>query len=119
MTTAYNFFLANAGYNYNPKTETEIQGRRRCAKGLAKAETWARDQGYSFSWRVDPDIDSSYFSNKRPAWPLWVCDMYGPEGEHVSSMYGIDFGRDGSPYGDSYKRVVEAELACEEGPADA
>ena len=119
MTTAYNFFLANAGFSYNPETETKIQGRRRCAKGLAKAETWARENGYSFDWSVDPYVDSSEFSDESPAWQLWVCVMYGPEGEHVSSLHAIDFGRDGSPYGDSYKRVVEAELASEEYPADA
>ena len=109
------FFLANAGYSWNPKTETETEGRQRSAESLAKAEDWALDNGYSFDWRED-DLDSSEFSDERPAWTLWQCTMFNASGEIVQELGGIDFGRDGSPWGDSYRRAVEAELALEQMP---
>ena len=59
---SYQFFLKHAGYSYNPKTETLMQGRIRSARALAKAEREARD---------------------------------------------------GEPWGDPYRRIVEAELAIE------
>ena len=117
MPTAYHFFLANAGYSYDPKTQTPMQGRRECARKLADAERGARDAGYSFHWGEDPHADSSDFSNRKPAYRLWCVDMFNPEGITVASLGGIDFGRDGSPWSDPYRRVVEAELACEI-PAD-
>jgi hypothetical protein len=40
--------------------------------------------------------------------------MVDEDGKIVQSLCFIDFGRDGSPWGDSYKRVVEAELALEQ-----
>ena len=35
---AYLFFLRNAGFGYDPKTETKQQGKSRCARELAKRE---------------------------------------------------------------------------------
>lgn len=113
MQTPYKFFLAHAGYNYDPKTETPIQGARRCARMLAKSEKHARDNGISFSWEIDQEIDSSDFDDSSDHWSLWVCTAYDANGKVCGSLSGIDLGRDGSPYGDPYKRVVEAQIACE------
>lgn len=111
--TPYHFFLKHSGYSYDPKTETRMQGRIRCAQMLAKAEQTAKDNGVRFAWSVDSDVDSSDFSDEMPAWQLWECLAYDEDGNVVASLCGIDFGRDGQPYGQPYARVVEAELALE------
>lgn len=111
--SAFHFFFRRAGYSYNPATQGEIAGRAAGALDLARAEYLAWDRGYTFHWEVD-DIDSSYFSDEQPPWRLWGCIMRDRDGNVVQSLGGIDFGRDGSPWGEPYRRVVEAELACEE-----
>jgi hypothetical protein len=118
--TPYHFFLANAGYSYDPKTETPMQGRIRCAQDLAYAEKHAREAGASFEWSHDVDSTSADWiaphndgGRLRDPWYAWVCLARGADGKVFASLGGIDFGRDGSPWGDPYRRVVEAELACE------
>lgn len=117
MTTRispYRFFYAHAGYSYRPGFETWQAGKARCAKALASAEAWALGR-YSFEWELDSEIDSSDFSDELPPWSLWVCLMRDTEtGRVVQSLHGIDFGRDGEPWGEPYRRVVEAELSCQE-----
>ncbi len=111
---AYQFFLKHAGYSHDPKTETAMQGRIRCARELATDERAARNAGFTFAWSVDPCCDSSDFDGSKKPWELWQCLMYNADGRIVNALGGIDFGRDSSPYGNSYKRVVEAEL-CADG----
>lgn len=112
--TTYQFFHEHAGYSYDPKTETKQQGRARCAKALADAERRGREQGLSFAWSVDPDTDSSEFSDEKPAWALWQCVCRDQPGTVRASLHAIDFGRDGFPCAsEPYARVVEAELALE------
>ncbi len=106
------FFYNESGYSYNPKTETREQGRMRGAKALAKAEAHAKDVGYIFEWGYD-DVDSSEWSDETPPYAQWICIVRDANGEVLASLGGIDFGRDGEPWGDPYKRVVEAELASE------
>lgn len=119
--TAYQFFMANAGYSYDLKTETPLQGRQRCAKYLAYCEARARDAGACFAWEVDLYGGSSADwiaanrdggKNRNP-WRVWTCTAYDASGNVFASLCGIDFGRDGTPHGSAYRRVVEAELACE------
>lgn len=107
------FFYENAGFSYDPKTETEQAGRMRCARQLAEAEEWALQQGYSYNWNYC-DTTSADFTDDKPAWELWRCEVYDEESELVQSLSAIDFGRDGSPYGQAYAKVVEAELALEQ-----
>jgi hypothetical protein len=40
--------------------------------------------------------------------------MRDKAGKVVQSLGGVDFGRDGDPWGQPYARVVEAELALEQ-----
>jgi hypothetical protein len=61
---AYQFFLRHAGYCFDPKTETEIQGRRRCAKALAEAERRGTELGLSIEWEDDRDADTSFLDQK-------------------------------------------------------
>lgn len=111
--TPYQFFLSHAGYSYAPATETPLQGRRRCAKALAYAEQRASDAGATFEWLVDPYCTSAEWSDEEPPYAQWECIARDANGNVFASLCGIDFGRDGEPWGDPYQRVVEAELACE------
>lgn len=111
--TAYKFFLAHAGVSYNPATETEEQGRRRCARELAKAEAHARKVGWCYRW-IPCDTTSKEFTDERPFYPLWRCVMTTRSGDYITSLCGVDFGRGKGPDGADYARVVEAELALEE-----
>jgi hypothetical protein len=106
------FFMEHAGFSYRPGQETEYQGRYRCARALAAAERKARDAGFSWTGEVD-EIDSSEWSDEEPPYRQWLCIMRDAEGKVRGSLGGVDFGRDGEPWGDSYRRVVEAELAVE------
>jgi len=117
------FFREHAGYSYDPLTETADEGREKCAAIMAAAEAWARDAGYSFDWRIDDDIDSRDFSDAQPPYRLWMCGMFDADGIMVRALGGVDFGRDGEPWGNPYRRVCEADLAVEqraecEGPDD-
>ena len=103
------FFYANAGYSYDPKTETEEQGRIRCARDLARAELWAEKQGYRFEW-MDDDINSSFYNDDLPVRNLYCCQMWAVDGRTpVQSLGGID-----APEQDGYFRVIQAELASQQ-----
>ena len=120
----YHFFLKHAGYSWDPRTETEQQGRIRSARALASAERDARRRGYYFCWSIDPcTLSSDWFDGNEDGsrnynpWQTWRCTLHGEgatfQGTVGASLHGIDFGHDGEPWGDPYRRVVEAELASE------
>lgn len=120
IVNSYQFFLKHAGYSYKTGEETPMQGRIRCARQLAAVERKARDGGFSYNWSVDPDIrsddwiaDNEDGGRNCDPWQTWQCAMYNADGQIVNSLHSIDFGRDGEPWGDPYKRVVEAELALD------
>lgn len=114
---AFIFFREHAGSSYRPGRETEAQGRARGAQALAYAEARARALGAVFAWQHS-DLDSSFFTDEDPPWQLWDCLCYGSSGRILTTLSGIDFGRDGSPYSDAYARVVEAQLALEAFPSE-
>ncbi len=114
LTADQQFFFDHAGYCHDPRTETRKQGRTRGAIILAAAEARGRAAGLSFAWSVDPDIDSSEWSDNAPAWAAWQCTCHDAEGVIRQSLGGVNFGRDGAPWGNPYRRVVEAELAAEQ-----
>jgi hypothetical protein len=125
MTEAQQFFYENAGYSYDPATQTPEQGRAECAAKLAAAEAEARDRGYWFIWDTDSGVMSSDWLDanedggaNRDPWITWQCAIV----EHVpgsgqprilESIGGVDFGRNGSPGTSDYSRVIQAELALE------
>ena len=128
---SYQFFLKHAGYSDDPQTETRMQGRVRGARALARAEREARDAGLSFQWGVDDTASSDWLDDNQDGgkncnpWRTWYCCAYAEvpvintgyyglkRPAPLASLSGIDFGRDGEPWGSPYKRVVEAELALE------
>lgn len=107
------FFLENVGTSYHPGRETPEQGTERLALELAEAEVWAVATGYCFHWRTDPYLTSKEFNSSKPYYPLWMVTMYDKDGGMVDTFGGVDFGRDGEPWGDSYRRLLEAQLALE------
>lgn len=113
------FFAANAGYSYDPKKETPSQGRRRCARALAKAQAKALDDGYSFEWQLD-GFTNREWTDEGPEYNTWVCLMHAPDGEVCESLGGVDFGHCNGvakdPWSSNYRLVVEAELALEHFP---
>ena len=110
--TPYMFFKQNAGYSYDPQIETAEQGKRRTARELAAAEEQIKTLPVGFVWQQD-DITSEEHSDEKPFYPLWLCLLLDENGKTLESLCGIDFGRDKEPWGDPYRRVVEAELALE------
>ncbi len=111
ISKAVAFYLKDAGWVYNP-TMTR-KDKLQYARTLARAEREAFEGGFFYHWSVDPEINSSYFSDDTDPWKLWQCSMYNKDGKIVNSLHGIDFGRGGQPWGNNYRRVVEAELAIE------
>lgn len=121
MNAVEQFFYDQAGYSYDPAKETEEEGKCRGAILLASAERWANETGYSFEWMIDEGASSADWIDDREdggkycdPWRVWACVMCDEGGEAVQSLWSIDFGRDGEPWGNPYRRVVEAELALEE-----
>ena len=110
MTKAQDFFYANAGYSYPSGTPATDRAKFRAAHAadLASAEAQASSDGASFVWRVDEHADRSGIEH---ASPLWVCVMYSQDGKVLASLGSVDFGAGNDPWGQSYRRVVEAELA--------
>lgn len=109
----FDFFFKHGGWHYNPGAESPFAGHVRCATDMARAEFVAWDKGYHFIWSPD-HIDSSDFSDEQPPYMLWCVLMLDDAGTVVGSLGCVDFGRDGEPWTDPYKRVVEAELAMEQ-----
>lgn len=112
LSESAQFFFDQAGFSWDPKKETEHEGRLRCAQQLANAEAHAKRVGLSFEWSLD-DITSQEFSDEKPYYQLWVCVAWRGN-KVVGSCGGIDFGRGGQPSGNPYKRVMEAELSLED-----
>lgn len=124
MDTVEQFFYDNAGHSYDPSTETPEQGRTKGAILLASAERWAHETGYTFRWDIDEDSSSADWIDENEdggeqcnPWQVWACLMLDETGHPVQSLCSIDFGRDGQPWGNSYRRVVEAGLALAEWSA--
>lgn len=112
--SAVRFFFSHAGYSYDPKTETKVQGRWKCARALATAEKHAKTYGITFEWPYDdtPCIGCECGSNECPCFTqepheTLGCIARGPDGEQLASLWGICGATT------EYTRVVQAELAQE------
>lgn len=109
MNEAEQFFYDNAGYSYDPKTETKVEGRRRCAAALAAAERRLKDGPFFIDYEPDNepwDGDVPYDG------PIWYVGLYSVEGATDSRLLG-GMGMVACEEGDPYMRVVAAELALE------
>jgi hypothetical protein len=96
------FFHEQAGYSYDPATETPEQGQQRCAEALAAAEAWLMEQaGHTVEWLPDEDEANQ-----------WGC-IVRIDPRREASLWGIGFADDAEPWGQPYARVVVAELAQE------
>lgn len=107
------FFYAHAGWSYDPKTETSDVGRLRCAIAAARAESDGCAAGLSFDWSIDPDSRSTDWRDDGADYAQWQCICRDADGAIVDALGGIDFGPDGSPWADPYRRCVESDLAAE------
>jgi hypothetical protein len=112
---AYLFFLRNAGYSYDPQTQTKQADRSECARKLAKAERDARALGYTFEWEYDSDGCIGCDCNSPDcacstgeSHECLVCLMRDSHGICCQSLGSI------CEPSREYRRVVEAELALEE-----
>lgn len=107
MTPAEQFFYDNAGYCYDPKTQTEEQGRVQCASELARAEAHSHEQEWEVEWVPDTQADPLDWDGEGPMGvEASGCILRASDGVE-ESLWGI---WDASPV---YRRVVEAELALE------
>jgi hypothetical protein len=108
--SAIRFFYSNAGYSYDPKTETRNQGRWRCARSLAKAEQEAKQRGFEFQWQDDwtiADHVKEFDTYTEQPSTCETCLCLDEQGNVLASLGCID---DAS---NAYRRVIEAELASE------
>lgn len=116
---AVRFFYEHAGYARSPG-ETIEAAKWGTATALADAEARASRAGVSFAWEVDPFTTSADWiagrqdgGKYRNPWSTWSVVLRAPDGTVLDSLGGVDFGRDGEPWGDPYRRVCEAEMALE------
>lgn len=110
MTKAEQFFHDNAGFSYDPKTETPEQGKRNTARALARAEAYAKKAGWQFEVEPDPDADESWMDatcRNDHGGTAWQVALYDETRQYVLASLGGCYG-DGD-----YERVVKAELALE------
>lgn len=102
-------FQSNIDWNMQGG-ETEKQGKARCARELAQAERWARDNGLTFTWEDDWEIGShvrEYDGYEREPETCETCIAWDANGDVVASLGCVD---DATP---EYRRVIEAQLASE------
>ena len=120
LTADEKFFFDNAGYSYDSKTETAVEGKIRCAKQLALAERAAQLSEVKYDWQyedfpIEDALDPSVYDTREEF--KAYCDKYrdnhlcaiirSKDGEVLGSLGSI-IGADAN-----YRRVIEAELALE------
>ncbi len=109
---AIEFFRAHCSTFQQPGESLDA-ARDRCAADLAAAEGFASAAGVSFHWEVDREVTSADWCDDEPAWQTWCVLARDCEGGVIGSIGGVDFGADGSPWSDPYRRIVEAEIAAD------
>lgn len=107
LARAVAFFHEHAPYCWDPARETEADGRLRTARRLAAAEAWLEATESERDWREE----ETAAGDDEGTWVvIYSCTVRTPHGD--ASMGGIDLDPDGFA-GDTYRRVVEAQLALE------
>ncbi len=126
LTKAEQFFYDNAGWSYDPKVETSDEGKVKCAKVMAQAEIWARENCYSFQWDYERENPSDVFGKACPKREKCIDDKcpyahYNPKNDFFCATIWDNsdtpevvgsLGMIAAP-SPEYRRVVEAELAME------
>lgn len=113
LTTNEYFFYENAGYSYDPKTESDEAGRLRCAKEMAADEAKVAQLidglGWHYEWDWDECPDLSWMSEEEQSEPHEVlcCRLADADDNTLASCCGI------TDPDSNYRRVMEAELAGE------
>ena len=98
MTKQQQFFYENAGFSYDPATETQGQGKERCAIALANAETWAVQEGLQFEVEPDRDADDSWMGDEpqkyQDEWrgKAWQVVLWDADGKNVLASLGGCYG---------------------------
>ena len=111
---ALRFFLDNAGWSYDPLTETPFQGKWKGARTLADAEERMRRGSYYID--IEPD-DLPWDGDFPYDGPLWIVSLWEGawwEQELLGSLSGV-----ACPKDDPYLRVVAAQLAAEFIPEES
>lgn len=103
MNRLEQFFYENAGYAYNPASETPEDGRTRGAKALADAERAALENGWYCTW----GFGEYQYDDAGEATATYYCNLHDADGTILASCGGID--TDNGPYA----RIIAAELALE------
>lgn len=114
LTGQQQFFYENAGFSYDPKTETAEQGKRRRAVELAEAETIAARNDWYVEWEQD-DSECMGCSCESADCPCSTGEPHETLGavlrndqdRVLASLWGICGATS------DYRRVVEAELAAD------
>lgn len=112
--TAIKFFAKQAGFSYDPKTQTKAQGKAQTARHLARAERTAASLGFTFEWEYDLEgYHGCDCGSDDCACPTGAehevlgCIMRNADGEVIASLWGI------CQPSREYARVIMAELASE------
>jgi hypothetical protein len=126
--TPTQFFARHGAYSYDPKAETPDQGRMRCARAMATAEAYARDNGWHTEWTQDGecyawqgecfDVITDWRRVEGETYHGWWATLYDEHGTAIGSLCGVTF-EDDNRLADPHRRVVEAELALEAMPKEA
>ena len=120
LTPAEQFFYDNAGYSFDPATETATSGRTRVALALADAEKALNGGPLTVTWQEDPEPDESGTDDGQP----YIAVLHGPDercndlpdddGPELTSCGGVTFGPGRDPWSNPVlARVVAANLVSE------
>ena len=114
LTDAEAFFYKHAGWSYDPARQTPDEGRRECARTLARAEVEAQARGWSVEWSPDTDaIWDDDVERETTDYDQYLATLYDDEGCYLTGIGSVDFGPTDCPEDEPYARVVAAELASE------
>ena len=116
------FFYAQAWSSYDPRVQTEVNGRLLGAIALATAERWARTKGSYYIWDNDEPAECQDEEGNWESHPAVSCLMMQhsedpSERPHVLYSLGAIVESSDRRERDAYRRVVEAELALEVMPS--
>lgn len=109
LTALEKFYYENAGYSYDPATQTPDEGRMETARNMASALCLTLGDGGVFRWEDDWAVDHGREFDCYVDGGPETCEWAGLyiDGKLVASLGCVDDADDG------YRRVIEGELALE------